>query len=172
MSAIRRHPWGTDMRTATWSSGVLAERWRVHYNTVRPHSSPGYKPPTPEAWLTSTNTGHGEVESKQSFPLPQGRLSSNTDNCATLTIHWQKDRAIHWALMFSNGSDKTNIRKPEPIRVTDPINFYFLSPRNTPSSTHVERFLIIGKAGKLGTLARAKDSNLAAGPRPSNASMT
>jgi transposase InsO family protein len=30
---------------------VLAERWRVHYNTVRPHSSLGYRPPAPEAWL-------------------------------------------------------------------------------------------------------------------------
>ena len=28
---------------------VLAERWRVHYNTVRPHSSLGYKPPAPAA---------------------------------------------------------------------------------------------------------------------------
>jgi hypothetical protein len=33
---------------------VLAERWRVHYNTVRPHSSLGYRPPAPEAWRTST----------------------------------------------------------------------------------------------------------------------
>jgi len=29
---------------------MLAERSRVHYNTVRSHSSLGYKPPTPEAW--------------------------------------------------------------------------------------------------------------------------
>jgi putative transposase len=28
---------------------VLAERWRVHYNTIRPHSSLGYRPPAPEA---------------------------------------------------------------------------------------------------------------------------
>ncbi len=28
---------------------VLIERWRVHYNTIRPHSSLGYRPPTPEA---------------------------------------------------------------------------------------------------------------------------
>lgn len=28
---------------------VLVERWRVHYNTVRPHSSLGYRPPAPEA---------------------------------------------------------------------------------------------------------------------------
>ena len=47
---------------------VLAERWRVHYNTVRPHSSLGYKPPAPEAWLT-TNKGHGEVETASRFPL-------------------------------------------------------------------------------------------------------
>ena len=28
---------------------VLAERWRIHFNTVRPHSSLGYRPPAPEA---------------------------------------------------------------------------------------------------------------------------
>ncbi|RPJ45760.1 MAG: transposase, partial [Candidatus Latescibacterota bacterium] len=27
---------------------VLIERWRRHYNTVRPHSSLGYRPPAPE----------------------------------------------------------------------------------------------------------------------------
>jgi putative transposase len=33
---------------------VMIERWRVHYNTKRPHSSLGYKPPAPE---TFTPTG-------------------------------------------------------------------------------------------------------------------
>ncbi len=47
---------------------VLAERWRVHYNTVRPHSSLGYRPPAPEAWLTN-NVGRGEVETATRFPL-------------------------------------------------------------------------------------------------------
>lgn len=28
---------------------VLIERWRMHYNTARPHSSLGYRPPAPEA---------------------------------------------------------------------------------------------------------------------------
>lgn len=28
---------------------VLIEQWRVHYNTQRPHSSLGYRPPAPEA---------------------------------------------------------------------------------------------------------------------------
>ena len=30
---------------------VLIERWRVHYNTVRPHSSLNYRPPAPEVVL-------------------------------------------------------------------------------------------------------------------------
>jgi len=28
---------------------ILIEQWRVHYNTVRPHSSLGYRPPAPQA---------------------------------------------------------------------------------------------------------------------------
>ena len=28
---------------------ILIEAWRRHYNTVRPHSSLGYRPPAPEA---------------------------------------------------------------------------------------------------------------------------
>ncbi len=43
---------------------VLAERWRVHYNTVRPHSSLGYRPPAPEAWRTETKTGCGEISTQ------------------------------------------------------------------------------------------------------------
>ena len=30
---------------------VLIERWRVHYNTMRPHSSLGYRPPAPESFV-------------------------------------------------------------------------------------------------------------------------
>jgi hypothetical protein len=39
------------------------------YNTVRPHSSLGYKPPAPEAWMTTNHKGHGEVETASRFPL-------------------------------------------------------------------------------------------------------
>jgi putative transposase len=39
---------------------VLIEQWRVHYNTVRPHSSLGYRPPAPEVLLSG-------------MPMPQGR---------------------------------------------------------------------------------------------------
>jgi len=30
---------------------ILIERWRKEYNHFRPHSSLGYRPPTPQAWL-------------------------------------------------------------------------------------------------------------------------
>jgi len=48
---------------------VLAERWRIYYNTERPHSSLGYRPPAPVAWQIEVPLVHGKVESKQSFPL-------------------------------------------------------------------------------------------------------
>ncbi|WP_151976868.1 MULTISPECIES: integrase core domain-containing protein [unclassified Roseovarius] len=28
---------------------ILIEKWRHHYNTVRPHSALGYRPPAPES---------------------------------------------------------------------------------------------------------------------------
>jgi len=30
-------------------AGMVIERWRKEYNTVRPHSSLGYQPPAPAA---------------------------------------------------------------------------------------------------------------------------
>jgi putative transposase len=48
---------------------VLAERWRVYYNTEGPHSSLGYWPPAPAAWQTSALLEHGKVESTKRFPL-------------------------------------------------------------------------------------------------------
>ncbi len=47
---------------------VLAERWSVHSNTIRPHSSLGYRPPAPQTRMTN-NKGHGEVETPSRFPL-------------------------------------------------------------------------------------------------------
>lgn len=38
---------------------ILVQAWRRHYNTVRPHSSLGYRPPAPETatppWLPSAS---------------------------------------------------------------------------------------------------------------------
>ena len=32
-----------------WEAQILIEQWRIHYNTIRPHSSLGYCPPAPES---------------------------------------------------------------------------------------------------------------------------
>ncbi len=48
---------------------VLTERWRIYYNTERPHSSLGYRPPAPRACEPETSQGRGKVESKEPFPL-------------------------------------------------------------------------------------------------------
>ena len=31
---------------------IVIEQWRQHYNTKRPHSACGYKPPAPEVIIT------------------------------------------------------------------------------------------------------------------------
>jgi putative transposase len=63
---------------------VLIERWRRHYNTVRPHSSLGYRPPAPEAsergWPggfpntnlnTGTYCGGRSVTAPKAWQLPK-----------------------------------------------------------------------------------------------------
>jgi transposase InsO family protein len=46
---------------------VLIERWRVHYNTVRPHSALGYRPPAPEAiWMRASGFGATPLRQKPS----------------------------------------------------------------------------------------------------------
>ena len=47
---------------------VLIERWRRHYNTVRPHSALGYRPPAPEALLPRPH-------SPAYAPLRQGQMA-------------------------------------------------------------------------------------------------
>gem|GEM_PF-4668153 len=47
---------------------MLAERWRVHHNSIRPHSSLAYRPPAPEIWVAK-GLGCGEVETATRFPL-------------------------------------------------------------------------------------------------------
>jgi hypothetical protein len=46
---------------------VLIEQWRVHYNTTRPHSSLGYRPPAPEVTMprAPAATGPGPAGSAQ-----------------------------------------------------------------------------------------------------------
>jgi hypothetical protein len=83
---------------------VLAERWRVHYNTVRPHSSLGYRPPAPEAWLAENFQGMKKWKAKNAFhfftpPTATGRILyplRYTNNLAGT-----KDRACQRAAAIS-----------------------------------------------------------------------
>ena len=40
---------GVEIFDTLLEAKVLIERWRWEYNTIRPHSSLGYRPPAPEA---------------------------------------------------------------------------------------------------------------------------
>jgi len=64
---------------------VLAERWRVHYNTIRPHSSLGYRPPAPQAWMETTS-GCGEAEFATLIPPPH-TPSGNYLNSEITALH-------------------------------------------------------------------------------------
>ena len=49
-------PEGETFYTLT-EARVLIERWRRHYNTVRPHSALGYRPPAPAATMRTPSGG-------------------------------------------------------------------------------------------------------------------
>ena len=46
---------------------IMIENWRRHYNTVRPHSSLGYRPPAPEALVWPAKTRGANAGSKLTF---------------------------------------------------------------------------------------------------------
>ena len=48
---------------------ILTEQWRVEYNTQRPHSALGYRPPAPQA-IPPKQAGHGDMENAARFPHP------------------------------------------------------------------------------------------------------
>ena len=64
---------------------VLIEAWRRHYNTVRPHSSLGYRPPAPETAsprkLRCTNNQTGPLGGGRSRKPAHYRLRSWVTLC-------------------------------------------------------------------------------------------
>ncbi|WP_140421899.1 integrase core domain-containing protein, partial [Rhodomicrobium vannielii] len=50
-SKLRDELLNGEIFTTLREAQVLIECWRRHYNTVRPHSSLGYRPPAPETIL-------------------------------------------------------------------------------------------------------------------------
>jgi hypothetical protein len=60
---------------------ILTERWRVEYNTERPHSALGYRPPAPQAILPK-QPGHGDVGNAPRFHISIPPTTA-TDKCPT-----------------------------------------------------------------------------------------
>ena len=58
---------------------ILIERWREHYNRVRPHSSLGYRPPAPapEAILNGDPAAFAEQDFAPLRPAPRGRKNAS-----------------------------------------------------------------------------------------------
>ena len=73
---------------------ILTERWRVEYNTERPDSALGYRPPAPQAIIPKP--GHGDVENKTRFP--------HSTPPATTTDKSQKTRYTNTPLGTKDGS--------------------------------------------------------------------
>jgi putative transposase len=48
---------------------TIIESWRQHYNEVRPHSSLGYKPPTPEVLISPRPAAHIQSAPPSALPL-------------------------------------------------------------------------------------------------------
>jgi hypothetical protein len=44
----------TEQTYYRWRREYGGLRWRIHFNTVRPHSSLGYRRPPPQSWMTKT----------------------------------------------------------------------------------------------------------------------
>ena len=57
---------------------VLIEQWRNHYNTVRPHSALGYRPPAPMAILPAPHAAHYPDHASLQKGNQQARFSLNT----------------------------------------------------------------------------------------------
>lgn len=46
--ARRTREWDGEIFDSVNAARIIVEAWRRHYNTVRPHASPGNHPPAPE----------------------------------------------------------------------------------------------------------------------------
>ena len=57
---------------------ILIERWRVHYNTQRPHSSLGYRPPAPQTVLP--------IPSRRAYATPKPSLMESMNHDRRLTL--------------------------------------------------------------------------------------
>ena len=62
---------------------ILTERWRVEYNTERPHSALGYRPPAPQAILPEATGQHAEIWKTLRVSHISTPPATTTDKCLT-----------------------------------------------------------------------------------------
>ena len=68
---LRDEPLNGEIFYSLAEARVVVEAWRVHCNTVRPHSSLGYRPPAPEAvHRPSRNGGSPPPQASTLAPRP------------------------------------------------------------------------------------------------------
>ena len=71
-SKLRHEILNTEMFSTRKEAKVPIERWRHRYNTIRPHSSLGYRPPAPEASLPNVEGPTCAVDGLQpDQPFPE-----------------------------------------------------------------------------------------------------
>lgn len=72
-SKLRDEPRNGEIFYMLKEAKIIIENWRRHYNTVRPHSSLGYKPPSPEAAVWPRQNGPASTPAVASRPsIPNG----------------------------------------------------------------------------------------------------
>jgi putative transposase len=73
-SKLRDELLNGEIFTTLYEAKALIERWRSHYNAIRPHSSLGYRPPAPETILPPAfNLAYATLQPARTLAL-QGRL--------------------------------------------------------------------------------------------------
>ncbi len=79
---------------------VLIERWRRHYNTARPHSSLGYRPPAPEVVTPA-------------LPMPPPRPGpAGAAPPPVAMLHQKSARTTRWGLASITSSNPASMSGP------------------------------------------------------------
>jgi putative transposase len=116
---------------------VLAERWRVYYNTQRPHSSLGYRPPAPQTRRPENKQGYGKVESKERFPLSHTPAVTTTGSYLTLPLALPATFTIATAL-GARARAKLGVLPTRPTAVDEAATIDILCSDKTGTLTRNE----------------------------------
>lgn len=120
---LRDEPLDRKVFETLLESRMLIERWRKHYNTVRPHSSLGYRPPAPET-----------IAARPHPPLRSGLPSSGVQQAEHSHRLWTDYRGkVRWT---PASADFLTSRRPALARARLPSppssNSVIRLPRSPP----------------------------------------